>query len=210
MHRITIMKILLIILYARSKIRSRHYLTRPSLLPATSSPAFLLLKIRDNSAYICTMGLDCKTFDFLLSQFETFYPLQKKLGRHRVFCPQMTLALVLHWLNSTMRQKTLCQIFGGSPALISFALNVGLDALDQLLRRDNAVWKISWPSEFEMATSSAMILYREPQIKGVFGFVDGLNLPTEEPRDAILQNAYYNGWLSGCYVSQVRSTITVD
>jgi hypothetical protein len=42
-----------------------------------------------------------------------------------------------------------------------------------------------------------------PHLHDSWGAIDGLNLPVLEPSDPDLQNAYYNGWLSGCYVSGV-------
>ncbi|KAK0523856.1 hypothetical protein OC842_006010 [Tilletia horrida] len=40
-------------------------------------------------------------------------------------------------------------------------------------------------------------------LRGVFGFVDGLNLRIFQPGNVDEQNTYYNGWLADTYCSQV-------
>ena len=40
-------------------------------------------------------------------------------------------------------------------------------------------------------------------LSDIFGFVDGLNLAMQEPAHPLVQNAYYNGWLSGCFSSNL-------
>ncbi len=58
----------------------------------------------------------------------------------------------------------------------------------------------------DVATMQALadlITIRQPQLTGVFGFVDGLNLAIHDLPVGMLQNAYYNGWLGGCYCSSL-------
>ena len=54
-----------------------------------------------------------------------------------------------------------------------------------------------------MSEYSALVSHREPRLKNVFGFVDGLWLPILQPGDQYLQNAYYNGWKACCNISNV-------
>lgn len=63
--------------------------------------------------------------------------------------------------------------------------------------------QVRWPSEEEMHQWAAMVERRQPALKGCWGFVDGLNIAIQEPSDPLIQNAYYNGWLGGCYCSQL-------
>ena len=44
---------------------------------------------------------------------------------------------------------------------------------------------------------------REPGLPNVFGMADGTHFPVEEPADDDIQNAYYNGWKSACYVTNI-------
>ncbi len=54
-----------------------------------------------------------------------------------------------------------------------------------------------------MTALAGLITARQPQLTGVFGFVDGLNLAILQPPIGILQNTYYNGWLGWCYCSSL-------
>ncbi|KAE9213776.1 hypothetical protein PF004_g15239 [Phytophthora fragariae] len=42
---------------------------------------------------------------------------------------------------------------------------------------------------------------REPLFKHTFGFIDGKNLRVQQPSNADLQNAMYNGWLHTIFVT---------
>lgn len=63
--------------------------------------------------------------------------------------------------------------------------------------------QVRWPSEEEISQWAEMVQRTQPALKGCWGFVDGLNIAIQEPSDPLLQNAYYNGWLGGCYCSQL-------
>jgi hypothetical protein len=109
--------------------------------------------------------------------------------------------VTLHWMNSTMRQKTLSEVFGMVPSRVSRMISVGLvgmlEALDSFPES-----AIRWPKRDGMEASAARIeaVYG---IKGVFGFVDGLNLKMQHPTDPAQQEMYYNGWTHDCYASNV-------
>ena len=55
----------------------------------------------------------------------------------------------------------------------------------------------------EMVYSNTTNDFEKEVLRGVFGFVDGLNLRIQHPADPLEQNAYYNGWKGDCYASQV-------
>lgn len=150
------------------------------------------------------MGLTWNAFDSLLQVFKPHLPdLTRRLrGRPRITFPEDVLGLCLHWLNSTMRQKTLAQIFGIVPSCVSLYLNMGLEAVDRALQ-SLEFCQVRWPDPTSMAQYAAAIHAREPALSMSIGFVDGLNLRVAEPSEIDKQNAYYNGWLSGCYVSNV-------
>lgn len=150
------------------------------------------------------MGLTVRAFRKLHVAFipHSFVIQQKKEGRKRLLATHDVLALVLHWLHSTMRQSTLCQLFGIVPSSVTVFIQQGLTILHKCLGQiPEAV--VKWPSPQEMEYCAGLINARENLLRSSFGFVDGLNLPVMEPSDPDVQNAYYNGWLSGCYVSNV-------
>ena len=115
----------------------------------------------------------------------------------------MHLALVLCYLTTPQRQKSLCLLFGLVPATLSSAIWTGLGAMRLMMEADKETWAIRWPSPATMKNMAAAVHAREPLLKGVFGFVDGLNLRIYQPADLNEQNAYYNGWLGDTYCSQV-------
>ncbi len=55
---------------------------------------------------------------------------------------------------------------------------------------------VRWPDHTQMQDFAALITGRQPELTGVFSFVDGLNLTIFEPPPGVEQNAFYNGWLS--------------
>ncbi|CAO3600926.1 unnamed protein product [Absidia cylindrospora] len=195
-----------------STTRERFYTDSSSLTSPSKSIVKLMLTNRDAGAFITHLGLDPHSFDVLLEFFEKKYPpANPGLGRPRAFGPDMALALVLMYLHNTMKQETLCLLFGATAAVISRTKRLGLDTLESIFRNDPHHWRwdIAWPSPRKMQRFNDMILANtecdnEPEVlDGVFGFVDGLNLPIQEPSDEAEQNAYYNGWKSACYASQV-------
>ncbi|KAE8237018.1 hypothetical protein A4X13_0g8948 [Tilletia indica] len=72
-----------------------------------------------------------------------------------------------------------------------------------MMAADPDTWAIKWPTAAVMTDMAAAVRAREPLLKGVFGFVDGLNLRIYQPSNLDEQNAYYNGWLADTYCSQV-------
>ena len=114
--------------------------------------------------------------------------------------------VLLHYLNSTMRTKTLCQIFGASPSVISRVINKAMAELLSALRV-LPCGAISWPTPDKMDTFARMISAREPRLEHVFGFLDGVWFPIFNHPNPIIQNAYFNGWKQCTNVSNIVSTM---
>lgn len=55
----------------------------------------------------------------------------------------------------------------------------------------------------QQAAWSELILAKYPAIRGRFGFVDGKNYTVQEPSNADLQNACYNGWLHSVLITGI-------
>lgn len=113
------------------------------------------------------------------------------------------LGLVLHYLNSTMHEFTLQQIFALIPSTTSRYITFGLwILLETLHEMPEAV--ICWPQEDqEFQDDSELIVSRHPRLQGAFASIDGLNLPTQTSDDPDIENATYNGWLSEHYINSV-------
>ncbi|CAD6897921.1 unnamed protein product [Tilletia controversa] len=184
--------------------RRQPCLTRASLLSPSLSAAAHLLHARKDSGYISVFGLDVKTFDLLLAKASSFFPPPPlKVRRPRLLSVRAHLALTLYYLTTPQRQKSISIVFGIVPSAVSPAIWVGLRALRVMMEADPDYWAIRWPSPDTMKSMAAAVRAREPLLKHVFGFVDGLNLRIYQPGDVDEQNAYYNGWLADTYCSQV-------
>mgnify|MGYP001066402248 CR=1 FL=1 len=184
--------------------RTRHYLTRQSIVAPSDSPIAFLLANGDDQAYLLTMGLDRASFEYLLAHFGPRIAANRKSkrGRKRLLDSRGSLALALHYMNSSMLEKTLCLLFGLTPAVCSDRLNEAMEALADVLP-SLPECAIELPTVVEMAKLAADLQKTYPLVKNVFGFVDGVSFPVEHPSDPDLQNALYNGWKSDCTVTNV-------
>ena len=98
-----------------------------------------LLYSRSDAAYIVTTGLDCTTFDLLLSKFKvlfnTYTPHDKvtgrirklkiKVGKARLFTSKMCLACVLYHARSRGALLTVQLLFGQTKSTMSVWLRFG-------------------------------------------------------------------------------------
>jgi hypothetical protein len=204
-------------LRAKRRQPSRLYLCRAQLLPnpRINTPWQRLKGSRSDRAFITTMGFDVNTFqDILAAGFghrwnETPIPREdtNSVGKprpyRRSFDAEDALGLVLHYLNSTMREISLQQIFAIIPSSLSRYITFGLDILLQTLREMSDA-KISWPSTPQQFVHlNSLIQNRHPRLTAAFGSIDGLNLPVQTSEDIDIENATYNGWLSEHFISSV-------
>ncbi len=196
---------------------SRRYLRRPQLLPNPryNTPWQVLLASRDDRAFITTMGLDCATFDYILSNgFAERWnnnPIPRpdadaqglpRLGG-RSLDAEGALGLIYHFLTSAMSDTALQQIFALVPATVAryrvFALSILLETL-RALPESSIRW---WDSREECEGDNSLILERHPLLEGAIGSIDGLNIAIATSDDPDLENATYNGWLHGHFTSCV-------
>jgi hypothetical protein len=194
---------------------SRLYLCRSQLLrnPRGATAWQVLYRTRNDRAYITTMGFDVHTFDTILNSGfgyawdTTPIPRQdtSSLGRTRPGARSLdgsgALGLVLHYLNSTMREISLQQIFACIPSTISRYITFGLEILLGVLRQIPAA-TIKWqPNDFQ--DYNDLIVEHHPRLTGAFASIDGLNLACQTSDDEEIENATYNGWLCEHFVSSV-------
>ncbi|KAF9019862.1 hypothetical protein BDZ89DRAFT_1093804 [Hymenopellis radicata] len=178
---------------ARSARRVRTYLTRPELLPnpREATPWRALYDSRSDRAYITTMGLDVETFDFVIQN--GFGLAWNSIPIPRADAPGYgALGLILHWLNSTMSDVSLMEIFALIPSTVHRYIEFGLTLLRDTLREMSDA-KIQWPKGSQFQENNDLIVRRHPLLIGAFGTMDGLNLPIQESADEEYENASYNG-----------------
>ena len=112
------------------------------------------------------------------------------------------LGLILHYLNSTMLEVGLAQVFALVPATVSRYVTFTLRILLFTLRRMKEA-RIHWPVDDEFQEYNDLVLARHPLLVGAFGTMDGLNLPVQTSQDQEIENATFNGWLQDHFISSV-------
>ena len=201
-------------------IENRHqtwlYLCRSQLLPnpRSNTPWQALFDSQNDRAFITTMGFDVEAFDYILASgfaaawYETPIPQEDTStgGNPRPWCRSLdaagALGLVLHYLNSTMTEISLQQIFAIIPTTASRYITFGLSILFSTLQKMPEA-QIHWPESVEFEELSALVTQRHPRLHGAFGSVDGLKLPVKTSDDLDIENATFNGWLSEHFVNSV-------
>ncbi len=203
-------------LRAERRQATRQYLVRAELLPnpRAGTAWSILFESKSDRAFITTMGLDIRTFWIILEsgfglrwhttpipRRDTSSTGDPRPGR-RSLDASGALGLVLHYLNSSMDETSLQEIFALIPSTVtryvSFALSILLATLTEMPQ-----CAICWPVGEEFEEYSEMIQERHPLLDGAFGSIDGLNLPVQTSPDQEIENATYNGWLSEHFVSSV-------
>ncbi|KAF8584782.1 hypothetical protein K439DRAFT_1646845 [Ramaria rubella] len=179
--------------------------------PRFSSPWLSLYRSRMDCAFITTMGFDVVTFDRILEggfketwetlaipRTDTASAGQPCLGAHSLDAGG-ALGLALHFLNSTMHEISLQQIFALIPSTISRYLDFALSILQTVLRHIPKA-QIKWPTADQMAEYAEIIGRRHHKLSEHNG---GLNCPIATVEDHELENASYNGWLHSHACSNV-------
>ena len=195
----------------------RLYLCQPQLLPNShkSTPWQVLYQSHSDCAFITTMGFDVDAFEHIIKSGFAHMWYERPMDRSdtmtagnprpsvRLLDAWGALGLVLHYLNLTVCEISLQQIFALIPATIShyitFALPLLFKTLDNILESFIEYQKL--PHEFQ--ENSDLIVSRHPHLHGAFASLNGLNLAVQTSEDVDMENATYNGWLSKHFVSSV-------
>ncbi len=107
--------LILSLLHKQSTVRNRNVINLAALPRSHESAWHRLLHGGNNSSFLCVMGVNHDIFRYLLS---AVHPILSPPRRHAAGRPRKldaaVLGLTLHYLNSTMRFKTLAQVRGGA------------------------------------------------------------------------------------------------
>lgn len=188
-----------ILLRMRSLLRVRNVVSSTSLpVDQEQSVWYTIYSNRDESTFIQVVSIPPSSFDRLLSAFDRFYVVKSGPGKRgrpcRIVFKHAVLALLLHYYTHATEQKTLVELFAVSPSTFSRVLKNAEIALSKALRVIPESF-VQWPSIPIQQRWAELTNEREPLVEGVFGFVDGKNFRVQQPSDADLQNAMYNGTL---------------
>ncbi|KAG9125242.1 hypothetical protein FRC07_008425 [Ceratobasidium sp. 392] len=196
--------------------RKAGYLCRRDLmpLPRVDSPWQAMYRSQEDRAFITTMSVDVKTFNYILrAGFEKAWNTRTirrgdvkstghtRMGRRSLDAPG-ALGLMLHFLCSTSRYTALQQIFAVVPSVLARYVRFGLPILLESLK-NIPEGVIKWPNAQQMTEYLKLINARHPDIDGAFGFLDGLSLPVATSGDPAVENANYNGWLHKHKISNI-------
>ena len=110
------------------------------------------------------------------------------------------LGLVLHYLNLTMQEISLQQIFATTVSrYITFCLKIFLETL-----RDMPDTAIKWPCTTAICEQyNDLIVNCHPLLDGAIASINGLNLPSQTSNDTDIENVTFNGWLAEHFISSV-------
>lgn len=173
-----------------------------------------LYSSQNNRAFITTMGFNVTCFERILAAgFEELWnrvpiprddvPATAAPRAHRCSLDAAgALGLVLHYLNSTMHEVSLQQIFAPIPSTVSRYISFSLGILLKALKRMPHAF-IKWPEGDEFQDLNSLVVQRHPRLLGAFGTMDGLNLPVQVSPNQEIENTTYNGWLHSHFVSSV-------
>ena len=106
------------------------------------------------------------------------------------------------FLSSTMKTKHLCLIFGAVPAVVDRAIENTVPLLISILENHEAS-KIQFPTEDRLEYLASLVEMREPSVKDVALFADGLSIPVMCSDDEESQAADYNGYYHDTHCNNV-------
>lgn len=93
-------------------------------------------------------------------------------------------------------------IFGITLSVCDTFLKFGIHLLEQCLRQD-PVAKCVMPDQDTIQSFFRAIQSKHPPLHDCWGVVDGLKLYLSECGDSVIQNVYYNGWTTDCYIGNL-------
>jgi len=150
------------------------------------------------------MGIDVETFHYILdSGFRELWtttpiPWGDLPGTavpwlsHRSLDESGALGLVLHYLNSTMLDISLMEIFALIPSTITQYIQFSVTILLAVLRlRTIPEAEVRYPEGEEFQDNNNLIVARHPLLMGAFGSMDSLNLAVQESSDQEVENATF-------------------
>jgi hypothetical protein len=154
--------------------RTNVKLTRSGILAPRMAPWLRLLHYGDNHSFLTLTGFTRVVFRRLEAVLLEGEPPRKGRTPELDFTGQ--LGLYLLYLGSRMALKQLCLIFGIVPSTASVFINRFAKMVPKKLRHE-AHAEVRFPSQQRMAELADLVHRREPGVRNIIGFVDGLPLP---------------------------------
>ena len=183
---------LLAIIVAYNSVRERHYLLRAAIVRPRLSPWMHLLANGDDRSFLDVTGFTKDAFYRLETAVFPAGDVPTR-GRPSSLDNKGKLGLVLFFLGSRMETKFLCLLFGIIPTTANVTINAMLRLLVKQLQRNPAA-KVTFPTDVAVLQQyAAMVERREPAVKNVAIFIDGLMACIQCSDDPHEQAMNYNG-----------------
>jgi hypothetical protein len=175
-------------------IRNRSKLCRAALQQPRFSSWRHLYEHADDNSFLHITGFSREAFEALHNQlFPEGERLRPRRGRPRSLCTRDRVGLALMYLGSKTSEKILCLVFGIVPSVLSKEISTMMYLIVRRLKR-NEMARVKFPHADEMAQLAAMVAAREPLVRNVIGFVDGLSLPVECAANEEAQRVDYTAY----------------
>ncbi|EGZ21147.1 hypothetical protein PHYSODRAFT_489004, partial [Phytophthora sojae] len=100
-------------------------------------------------------------------------------------------------------EYVLCMLFGITNTVCSLFLRFSRRRILLKVLANDEYAGVRVPTRSEVISFQSVISTKYPALPDVFAVADGLKLNLEESSDSVPQNAFYNGWTHGHYVSNV-------
>jgi hypothetical protein len=173
--------------------RNRHKLTRSAVVNPKYSPWQKLLMNGDDQSFLNITGFSRDAFSMLEADVFTRRVISRHAGRPSLLDRKGQLGLYLLFVSSKMVNKHLCLLFGIIPSTASILINRLMHLVVSKLKR-NRRSRIKFPTDDEMHHFAALVSAREPKVRNIIGFVDGVSIPVQCSDEEEAQNAAYNGY----------------
>ena len=196
------------------RIRS---IPRPSLCQPSFSPWAKVYVSKSDRALITLTGLNYEAFERLHQLFAPLFyshspysdngrirklDSKESRGRRRVIRSETCLALTLLWCRTTCQYWILSTTFGLVGTSCGDWLRFGKRVLVHVLcKRDDAMVRL--PDGPKVVQYKAAVERKYPVLKNVAFVGDGLKILLQKAGDPTTQEAFYNGWKSGHYITNV-------
>jgi hypothetical protein len=169
-----------------------------------NSPWQKLFRDGDDSSFLNLTGFTRESFLELCQLIFSEEELndETKRGRKHTLNCFARLGLLLFFVGSRVQIKYLCMIFGAVPSIIDRDIKEMISRVIETLRAHPAAM-IKFPNFEEMTRYAELVRRREPSVRGVIGFLDGLSLPTQCSSEEDEQNAFYNGYYHDTAVNNI-------
>ena len=162
-------------IYYYTSLRERHYLRRAAVVKPRNSPWAHLYRNADDLSFFHILGMSRMTFDMLKEILFEEEGGERGRGRPPDLDHAGQLGLYLFFVGSTMTTKWLCLQFGILESTANAVINKMMVLVVKKLK-SRPESKISFPTEAEKVLWASLINNREPSVKDVIGFVNGVAL----------------------------------